>query len=382
MRYGRRAMIVVFVLALEAIACLRVALRLARTAGGTPIGSASVPADGSLAIVVPVLDEASRIGACLRALSANAAPAQILVVDGSSADATRDIVRAAAEADARIRLIDAPPPPAGWNGKAWNLECGLRATDARWIVTVDADVRAGPTLIADAAARAQHDGLAALSVATRQLLPDLGSTLLHPALLATLVYRTGLPNVAAADPLKVAANGQVFVARREALVAADAFTRARSSRCEDVTAARTLAANGGRVGFYEGDATVQMYDSWQACAANWPRSLTLRDRFLGPARFWLALAEVFFAQALPLPTLALLLAAPGVPAARTARSVALALVFVRLGVLAGMRRAYPGASPAYWFSPLFDLAAVALLARSALRRRHVWRGRTLVDEDA
>jgi dolichol-phosphate mannosyltransferase len=375
-------MIVVFVLALEAIACLRVALRLARTAGGTPIGSASVPADGSLAIVVPVLDEASRIGACLRALSANAAPAQILVVDGSSADATRDIVRAAAEADARIRLIDAPPPPAGWNGKAWNLECGLRATDARWIVTVDADVRAGPTLIADAAARAQHDGLAALSVATRQLLPDLGSTLLHPALLATLVYRTGLPNVAAADPLKVAANGQVFVARREALVAADAFTRARSSRCEDVTAARTLAANGGRVGFYEGDATVQMYDSWQACAANWPRSLTLRDRFLGPARFWLALAEVFFAQALPLPTLALLLAAPGVPAARTARSVALALVFVRLGVLAGMRRAYPGASPAYWFSPLFDLAAVALLARSALRRRHVWRGRTLVDEDA
>ena len=106
---------------------------------------------------------------------------------------------------------------------------------------VDADVRDGPNLIADAAARAQRDDLAALSIATRQLLPDLGSALLHPALLATLVYRAGLPNVAATEPLKVAANGQVFVARREALIASNAFARARASRCEDVTAARTNA---------------------------------------------------------------------------------------------------------------------------------------------
>jgi dolichol-phosphate mannosyltransferase len=373
-------MIVVLVLAVEVIACLRVALRLARTAGGAPIAAARAPAEGTIAVVVPVLDEAARIGRCLAALSANAAPAEILVVDGGSTDATREIVRSAAAIDARIRLIEALPLPAGWNGKAWNLECGLRASGARWIATVDADVRAGPNLIADATARAQRDDLAALSIATRQLLPDLGSALLHPALLATLVYRAGLPNVAATEPLKVAANGQVFVARREALIASNAFARARASRCEDVTAARTLAASGGGVGFYEGDAVVQMYDSWRQCAANWPRSLTLRDRFYSPARFWLALAEVFFAQALPLPTLALLLAAPRVPAARAVRTVALALVFVRLGVLAGMRRAYPGVSPAYWLSPLLDLVAVGLLARSELRRRHVWRGRTLVDE--
>lgn len=380
MRYGRPAMIVVLVLTVEVIACLRVVLRLARTAGGVPVDTARAPAPGRLAVVVPVLDEAARIGPCLAALSANAAPAEILVVDGGSSDATREIVHDAAATDARIRWIEAPPLPAGWNGKAWNLECGLRATGAHWVATVDADVRAGPNLIADAAARAQRDDLAALSIATRQLLPDLGSALLHPALLATLVYRAGLPNVAATEPLKVAANGQVFVARREALIASNAFARARASRCEDVTAARTLAANGGRIGFYEGDATVQMYDSWQQCAANWPRSLTLRDRFFSPARFWLALAEVLFAQALPLPTLVLLLAAPRVSAARAARSVALVLVFVRLGVLAGMRRAYPGVSAAYWLSPLFDLAAVALLALSELQRRHMWRGRTLVDE--
>jgi hypothetical protein len=35
---------------------------------------------------------------------------------------------------------------------------------------------------------------------------------------------------------------------------------------------------------------------------------------------------------------------------------------------------------AYWLSPLADLPAVVLLIASALRRKHVWRGRTLVAE--
>jgi dolichol-phosphate mannosyltransferase len=377
-------MFVLFVLALETLACLRVVLRLARTAGGAPIAAATAPPDGTIAVIVPVLDEAARLAPCLRALAASRGPlAEIVVVDGGSSDRTRDLVLAAAAQDHRLRLIDAGPAPLGWNGKAWSLERGLQAVDAVWVATVDADVRVGPTLISDAAARASRDGLAALSIATRQLLPDLGSALLHPALLTTLVYRAGLPNVATGSTTAVQANGQVFVARRKALVSAGAFRTARASRCEDVTTARAIAANGGRVGFYEGDAVVRMYDSWRDCVANWPRSLTLRDRFVPPARTWLALAELLFAQALPLPSFVLLLVAGDrVRAPRIARAIALALLMVRLGVLAGTRRAYPGVSGVYWLSPLADLPAVVLLARSALRRRQMWRGRLLVDESS
>ena len=100
-----------------------------------------------------------------------------------------------------------------------------------------------------------------------------------------------------------------------------------------------------------------------------------------PARLALALAELLFAQALPLPTLiALLVLGERVPFARAATAVAFALVAMRLGVLAGTRRAYVRAPLAYWLSPLADLPAVALLIASALRRRHVWRGRMLVAE--
>jgi dolichol-phosphate mannosyltransferase len=378
-------MLLVLAVALEALAGARALLRMIRTAGGAPLAAAARPLEpDTLAAVVPVLNEAARVGATLASLAACGSElAEIVVVDGGSTDATRDVVARAAARDARVRFVDAAPVPAGWNGKAWNLERGLHATRAQWLATVDADVRVGPALLGDAVARAQRDGLVALSVATRQELADAGTALLHPALLTTLVYRAGLPNAASADPARVQANGQVFVARRGALASANGFAAARTSRCEDVTVARILAARGGRVGFYEGDAVVRMHDSWRGCAANWPRSLTLRDGFVPPARLALALAELLFAQALPLPTLLALLAlGERVPFARAATAVAFALVVMRFGVLAGTRRAYVRAPLAYWLSPLADLPAAALLIASALRRRHVWRGRALVAENA
>lgn len=376
-------MLLVVAVVLEVLAGARALLRMLATAGGSALASAPPPPPGTLCAIVPVLNEEARLGPALAAL-ARCGPelAEIVVADGGSSDGTRAVAAAAAARDPRVRFLDASPTPPGWNGKAWNLDAGLRATGAPWVATVDADVRIGAALLGDAVARARAGGLAALSVATRQELADGGAALLHPAFLTTLVYRAGLPNVATGDPARVQANGQVFVARRDALVRADAFRAARGSRCEDVTVARELAAHGGRIGFYEGDAVVRMHDSWRDCAANWPRSLTLRDGFVSPARLALALAELLFAQALPLPTLLLLLAlGERVPFARVLTALALGLVLMRLGVLAGTRRAYVRPAPAYWLSPLADLPAVVLLALSALRRRHVWRGRVLVAEN-
>ncbi len=375
----------VFVIAagLEALAGLRAALRMLASAGGAPLAPAAAPPADTLSALVPVLNEEHRLGPALAALSACGPElGEILVLDGGSRDGTRAVVAAAARRDPRVRFVDAAPTPAGWNGKAWNLDVGLRAARAPWIATVDADVRIGPRLLGDAVARCAADGLAALSVATRQELADAGAALLHPAFLTTLVYRAGLPNVATSDPAGVQANGQVFVARREALLGADAFRAARASRCEDVTTARVLARHGGRVGFYEGDAVVRMHDSWRDCAANWPRSLTLRDGFVTPAKLALALTGLLLAQALPLPTLlALAFLRARVPFGGVAFGICLGLVMMRLGVLAGTRRAYVRPPLWYWLSPLADLPAVALLIASALRRTHTWRGRTLVAEN-
>lgn len=373
------------IVVIQIILAVRVVMRMLATANGTSIvaDKRSWNPAGAVSVVVPVFNEYGRLGNCLeRLIACGSEVGEILVVDGGSTDGTQRIVASFAQTDSRVRLIDANPTPSGWNGKAWNLECGLIASspDARWIATIDADVRVRPTLLGAMVDHAQRCKIRALSVATKQELGDAGSSIIHPSMLTTLVYRHGLPGHATRRVADVQANGQCFIARRDLLNATNAFAKARSSVCEDVTIARLLARSGARVGFYEaGDlAVVRMHETWQETWLNWPRSLTLRDG-LSPREGWLGLAEVFFVQALPLGLLCFNeLVGIRHQAQTTAIDVNLILLGIRIGVMAGTRRAYRNPAWTYWLSPIADLPVAAALITSALRRRHTWRGRALV----
>ena len=353
-------------------------------AAGDPIASvANVPPwAGTVVAIVPVLDESERIGACLDGLIAQpAALRSIVVVDGGSRDATRDVVRAYAARDERVRLVDAGPAPSTWNGKAWNLSCGLAASDpdADWILTVDADVRPGPTFVASLLAYAAGAYLDAFSAAPLLELSGPAEAAIHPALLATLVYRFGLPGGVAQSPSAVQANGQVFLAKRALLVASRAFAAARTSRCDDVTIARHLVAGGAQVGFFEGSAlaSVRMYASADECWKNWPRSLPMRDESTTVPELALRLAEVALVQALPLAVVLAVLATRGDTSSAFFRVNAM-LAAARVGVLAGTRRAYAKPGIAYWLSIFADAPVALRLAQSTFAREAVWRGRRLV----
>jgi hypothetical protein len=54
------------------------------------------------------------------------------------------------------------------------------------------------------------------------------------------------------------------------------------------------------------------------------------------------------------------------------------LLALRIGVLFGTARAYQWRPWSYWLSTLCDLPVAVQLARSALQRWRVWRGRVLV----
>src|SRR6185312_6189710 len=130
-------------------------------------------------------------------------------------------------------------------------------------------------------------------------------------------------------------------------------------------------------GFYEaGDlVTTQMYVNWRDTWHNWTRSLPMHDQFAGTHTLfgWL---EVAFVQALPLPCLLLLT----VIHVRHSWLITLnsLLAAIRIGVLFGTRRAYLRRPWSYWLSPLCDLPVALQLGKSALQRRHTWRGRTLL----
>jgi dolichol-phosphate mannosyltransferase len=362
---------------------LRVIVRMARSAGTERvqrIETWTVPEQERLSVIVPVLNEHDRLMPCLEGLLKQGPEViEILVVDGGSQDGTQQIVQRAALRDARIHLLDSRPIPPAWNGKSWGLEVGRRACDpaATWLLTVDADVRPAPGLARALLARARREQLQVLSIATLQELASPGLCLIHPALLATLVYRFGIPGRIARRIHEVQANGQCFLVHRQALQACGGFAVAAHSLCEDITMARALVAAGYPVGFFETDGLVstQMYRSAGEAWHNWTRSLPMRDQFSG-VHALLGWLEILLVQALPLPLFLTLLAL-----GKRSHPVTLLngwLVAVRIGVLCGMARAYQSRGFLYWLSPLCDLPVAVQLARKAFQRRHVWRGRLLV----
>jgi dolichol-phosphate mannosyltransferase len=365
----------------QALAGIRVVLRLARTVRGQRIELSDAPLPGErVTVLVPVLNERDRLGPCLTGLIAQPGEVvEILVVDGGSSDGTQDLVEMFATRDDRVRLVGANPITTGWNGKAHGLQVGLDRADpcSAWILTVDADVRPAPDLVRSLLSHAIGTEVAATSIATTQKLSGVTEGIVHPALLTTLVYRFGIPGHLTQRVAAVQANGQCALYRREPLERSGGFASARASVCEDVTTARALATNGYAVGFHESDglASVEMYASWSDAWTNWTRSLPLRDRYAGRA-CWLGLTEVSLAQALPLPMLLMLWRF--VPRPRFAVAINGLLVLVRLGVLGGTARAYAWRPWTYWLSPLVDVPVAVQLWRSALRRTHVWRGRRLV----
>jgi dolichol-phosphate mannosyltransferase len=358
----------------------RVALRLVRSAGGRPLPLApDAPAgDERLVVIVPVLNEVARLGPCLDGLIAQHDEVeQILVVDGGSTDGTQALVRAYAGRTSRLRLIEAGPAPPGWNGKVWGLQVGLeQAGAAAWVLTIDADVRPAPALARSLLAQARRTGLDVLSLATLQEIETAGEAFVHPALLATLIYRFGIPGRVSQRVSEVQANGQCCLIRRSLLAQVGGFAAVRDSVCEDVTLARALAAAGHPVGFFEAGALARcrMYTSGWETWRNWTRSLPLRDRYAGIAGL-IGLAEVTLVQALPVPWLLVVRWSGG---ERWSTAVNLALAMMRLGILAGAARAYCRRPWSYWLSPLCDLPAALQLWRTAFRRQHSWRGRILV----
>lgn len=94
-------------------------------------------------VVIPALNEEAFIATCLESMLAQQhTNLQIIVADGRSSDATRDIVMGYARRDRRVELIDNPK-----RGVAAALNVGLDNARGRYIARVDAHSMISPDYI-------------------------------------------------------------------------------------------------------------------------------------------------------------------------------------------------------------------------------------------
>jgi len=339
--------------------------RLAKAARRRPplvIERATV-STATISVVIPARNEAGRLRPLLEALRGDPTVTEVLVVDDESSDDTPELA-----AGLGATVVTGGPLPAGWVGKPWALDQGVRAARGEWVVTMDADVEPAPGLPGALVERAKRDGLDLPSVAGRFACPTPALRWLHPALLTTLVYRFGPAGaVGASRPSRVVANGQCTAFRRQALLDAGGYREIATHLTDDIALARHLAARGWRTTLLDGTSAlrVRMHDDAVDAWRHWGRSLPMPD-VTAPGPQLLDLATLLVAQALPLPRL---LVGRG-------DALDVALLAVRLGTLAGTRRAYEQVGLPYWLSPLADPAAVGRIVWGAVRPGRTWRGRS------
>jgi dolichol-phosphate mannosyltransferase len=322
---------------------------------------------------------------------------EVLIVDSRSTDGTRELVESAAARDPRIRLVTDDPLPAGWVGKVWALETGLRQAKGAWVLGIDADTVPAPGLIGAVVDAVEQDGYDVASFSPQFRDQTSAERFVQPAMLVTLVYRCGAAGATQPPPDRVLANGQCFLARRALLEQHGGYAPARASFCDDVTLARHLAAHGARVGFLDGSKIIQVsaYVSLAEMWREWGRSFDLKDATPSWRR-WIDVALVWSAQALPLPLLivvATLLRSLGWSAADNPDALllkALLLVngialYMRLMLLVALRGSYAERGWPFWLSWLSDIAAAWRLTLSTARTPTRWRGRqydTLITDGA
>jgi hypothetical protein len=326
----------------------------------------------SIAILLPLRNEADRVGPCLTSLLQQ--PGQIHVLDDGSTDGTDALVRAIG--GDRVHLHTGAPLPPGWLGKPHACQqLAELAGDADVLVYVDADVVLEPGAIASAVALRRRAGVTLLSPYPR--IAGAGR-LVQPLLQWS--WLTFLPLRAmerSPRPSLAAAGGQWLVIDRVGYEKAGGHAAVRDDVLEDIGLARAVKRSGGRIALADGSrfATCRMYRTWPELTAGYAKSL------------WASFGTRSGAGAVVL-TLLLLYAAP--PPAAVAFAVSgqaqpalVAAVAYVLGV-AGRVVAARATGGRSWPDALFHPASVVVFAWLVVRsfRLHrrgalTWRGRSL-----
>nr|WP_240188964.1 glycosyltransferase family 2 protein [Nakamurella flavida] len=321
-----------------------------------------------VALLVPVRNEAHRIGATLTGLLDSGA-GKILFLDDRSTDGTGDMLRRVL-ADLppalarRVRVVDGVARPEGWTGKTWACQQLAMRSDARLLVFVDADVQLAPGALAALVDEMDRQDADVLSVFPRQLVRTWSERLIMPLIPDVVLCFLPFPLLRAPAPAAATAHGALLAFRRSAYDTVGGFAAVRTKIVEDVAIARLTRRKGLQLGLALGGelAGVRMYGSYREVIDGMGRGLvpTAAGSRVAVTVGWLWHLLVYTAA----PALA--------PTSRRWRWVTALGIVERLVVEGKTGGRDWAAALGVAASPV---AAAPVVGRS-LRRRQTWKGRT------
>jgi glycosyltransferase involved in cell wall biosynthesis len=237
-------------------------------------GSSARAGRPATSLLVPARDEARRLPAALVGLLAQDVT-EIVVLDDQSSDATAAVVRQAAAADPRVRLVRGAPLPAGWTGKNWACRQLAAAARGELLVFCDADVLLAPAALDACWAQMCAQRADVFSVFPRQRTATLGERLLVP--LIDDVLLAFLPHCLLRLPVPAAAtaNGQLLMFRRGCYDLLGGHAAVAGELAEDLVLARRARRAALRLGLVLGGDLVgaRMYAGYRESVRGFGKSL-------------------------------------------------------------------------------------------------------------
>jgi hopene-associated glycosyltransferase HpnB len=204
--------------------------------------------------VVPARNEADVIARSIGSLLAQdyAGPFRVVLVDDGSSDGTAAVARSvegAIDGQRRLDVLTGAELPAGWTGKLWALEQGIRYTKATgdavdYFLLTDADIGHAPDNLSQLVARAEQDGRVQISLMAELYCASAAERFLIPAFVYFFQMLYPFSWVARRDRRTAAAAGGCTLVRRDALDRVGGIAAIRSEIIDDCALARRLKAEG------------------------------------------------------------------------------------------------------------------------------------------
>ena len=276
-------------------------------------GKAPEPAP-RITVIIPARNEAAVVGRAVASLVRQDYPGEfrIFLVDDQSEDGTAEVARQCAGPE-RLEVVRGTPPPAGWVGKVWAMEQGVRAAASRgdgYILFTDADIVHGKgdlRKLVSHAAQARCD-LASLMVKLR--CETAAERMLIPAFVYFFFMLYPPRWAASAHRRTAGAAGGCMLVNRAALERAGGLESIRGELIDDCALARRMKQTGGAVwlGLADSARSIREYGTFGDVVSMIARS-AYTQLLYSTALLAVALAGMFVTYLLP-PVLAIAVRPP------------------------------------------------------------------------
>lgn len=136
-----------------------------------------------VSVILPARNEERFISKCLDSLlDQDYENYEIIVVNDSSEDSTREIISKYAAMDSKIVHVDARPKPPGWMGKNWACMEGFAKSTGKLLLFTDSDTKHAGELISNAVGHLLSFDLDALTAIPRMVCFDNWTRITLPVL--------------------------------------------------------------------------------------------------------------------------------------------------------------------------------------------------------